>query len=151
MVSGSLLCRPAGTLAIHHQSILHRRGKVSVAQPRHMMKHNYFRTRAPTRDWIVQPEFDRQSAYYGGHDIARFVGKFTSDLPSLSIRGSVSPLLVISRSFVTDCLCHSTQSVLALGPRRCLSHHWGARLASVNREPDRALLGISGAWHAGRA
>lgn len=54
-VDGSLMCSgPAGTLAIHHQSILHRRAKVSVAQPRHMMKHNYWRTCAPTRDWIVQ-------------------------------------------------------------------------------------------------
>ena len=24
-------------------------------------------------DWVVQPEFDLQTAYYGGHDVARFV------------------------------------------------------------------------------
>ena len=62
-----------GTLAIHHQSILHRRAAVSVAQPRHMLKHNYFRTQPPQRDWLIEPEFDLQTAYYGGHSIARFV------------------------------------------------------------------------------
>ena len=85
----------AGTLAIHHQSILHRRAAITVSQPRHMLKctlplacpsrscgcsesarapaDNYWRTSAPRRDWVVQPDFDLQTAYYGGHDIARFV------------------------------------------------------------------------------
>ena len=37
--SDAVLCAgPAGTLAIHHQSILHRRAVISVSQPRHMLK-----------------------------------------------------------------------------------------------------------------
>ena len=38
-----------------------------------MLKYNYFRTWPPTRDWLVEPGFDLQTAFYGGHNIARFV------------------------------------------------------------------------------
>eukprot|EP01052_Picozoa_sp_SAG31_P070999 SAG31_NODE_29892_length_388_cov_1.065744_1_plen_43_part_01 len=40
-----------------------------------MLKHNYFRTQPPARDWLIEPEFDLQTAYYGGHNIARFVAQ----------------------------------------------------------------------------
>ena len=38
-----------------------------------MLKYNYWRTVPPQRDWITEPEFDFQRAYYGGHDQARYV------------------------------------------------------------------------------
>ena len=64
---------PAGTIGIHHQSILHRRGLSTAAGTRHMLKYSYWRTTPPQRDWITEPEFDLQGAYYGGHDQARYV------------------------------------------------------------------------------
>ncbi len=64
---------PAGTIGIHHQSILHRRGLSTAKGRRHMLKYNYWRTSPPQRDWIVEPDFDLQNAYYGGHNQARYV------------------------------------------------------------------------------
>ena len=64
---------PAGTIGIHHQSILHRRGLSTGKGRRHMLKYNYWRTTPPQRDWITEPEFDLQGAYYGGHNQARYV------------------------------------------------------------------------------
>ncbi|RIK43919.1 MAG: hypothetical protein DCC55_03995 [Chloroflexi bacterium] len=64
---------PAGTIGIHHQSILHRRGLSTAKGTRHMLKYNYWRTVDPARDWIIEPDFDFQSAYYGGHNQARYV------------------------------------------------------------------------------
>ena len=64
---------PAGTIGIHHQSILHRRGVSTATGIRHMLKYNYWRTVAPQRDWIIEPDFDFQTAYYGGHNQARYI------------------------------------------------------------------------------
>jgi hypothetical protein len=64
---------PAGTIGIHHQSILHRRGVSTATGIRHMIKYNYWRTVAPQRDWIIEPDFDFQTAYYGGHNQARYI------------------------------------------------------------------------------
>ncbi len=61
---------PAGTLGIHHQSILHRRGLSTATGLRHMLKYNYWRTQDPQRDWIREEDFDTESAYYGGHGSA---------------------------------------------------------------------------------
>jgi len=70
---GGVFCDgPAGTIGIHHQSIMHRRGKSTAAGLRRMLKYNYWRTAAPQRDWIVEEDFDGQSAYYGGHGTARY-------------------------------------------------------------------------------
>ncbi len=70
---GGVLCDgPAGTLGIHHQSILHRRGESTAAGMRHMMKYNYWRTVPPARDWIAEPDFDLRTADYGGHNLARY-------------------------------------------------------------------------------
>ena len=70
---GGVLCEgPAGTLGIHHQSILHRRGESTAAGTRHMLKYNYWRTAPPARDWIVESDFDLHTAYYGGHTLARY-------------------------------------------------------------------------------
>lgn len=70
---GGVLCAgPAGTIGIHHQSILHRRGASTVSGTRHMLKYIYWRTSPPVRDWIHQEGFDRSRAYYGGHNEARY-------------------------------------------------------------------------------
>ena len=71
--AGILAAGPGGTIGIHHQSILHRRGLSTAKGPRHMLKYNYWRTVDPTRDWITEPNFDFQTAYYGGHNQARYV------------------------------------------------------------------------------
>ncbi|MEM7131613.1 MAG: phytanoyl-CoA dioxygenase family protein [Chloroflexota bacterium] len=64
---------PAGTIGIHHQSILHRRGLSTATGTRHMLKYNYWRSVDPQRDWNTEPDFDFQTAYYGGHNQARYV------------------------------------------------------------------------------
>ena len=63
---------PAGTIGIHHQSILHRRGASTATGIRRMLKYNYWRTAPPARDWIIEEDFDFQTAYYGGHATARY-------------------------------------------------------------------------------
>jgi hypothetical protein len=70
---GLLMAAPAGSFVIHSQSILHRRGESTATGLRHMLKYNYWRSAPPVRDWIVEPDFDFRTAYYGGHDVARFV------------------------------------------------------------------------------
>ena len=64
---------PAGSLAIHAQNILHRRGESTAEGVRHMLKYSYWRTFPPNRDWIIEPDFDLQTAYYGGHGVARYI------------------------------------------------------------------------------
>ncbi len=71
---GEFAAGPAGTLGIHHQSILHRRGASTATGIRHMLKYNYWRTAPPERDWIIEKDFDFQTAYYGGHNEAIYVG-----------------------------------------------------------------------------
>ena len=61
---------PAGTLGIHHQSILHRRGLSTATGLRHMLKYIYWRTQDPQRDWIKEEDFDTETADYGGHGCA---------------------------------------------------------------------------------
>ncbi len=70
--SGLLAAGPAGTLGIHHQSILHRRGASTATGMRHMLKYNYWRQTPPVQDWIEEPDFDPATAFYGGHNTARF-------------------------------------------------------------------------------
>jgi hypothetical protein len=70
---GGVFCEgPAGTIGIHHQSILHRRGASTATGIRRMLKYNYWRTAPPARDWIIEEDFDFQTAYYGGHATARY-------------------------------------------------------------------------------
>ncbi len=64
---------PAGTIGIHHQSILHRRGPSAASGSRRMLKYNYWRTSAPRRDWRGADGFDPRTADYGGHFVARYV------------------------------------------------------------------------------
>ena len=61
---------PAGTIGIHHQSILHRRGRSTATGIRRMLKYNYWRTVDPVRDWIIEDDFDARTAYFGGHNTA---------------------------------------------------------------------------------
>ena len=70
--AGVLSAGPAGTLGIHHQSILHRRGASTASGLRHMLKYNYWRSAVPQRDWLRESDFDFQTAYYGGHNEARY-------------------------------------------------------------------------------
>ena len=70
---GLFAAGPAGTIGIHHQSILHRRGKSTATGLRHMLKYNYWRTTPPRKDWIAEANFDPATAYYGGHEVARYV------------------------------------------------------------------------------
>ena len=48
---GVLSDGPAGTIGIHHQSILHRRAPSVASGSRRMLKYNYWRTSPPRRDW----------------------------------------------------------------------------------------------------
>ena len=64
---------PAGTIVVHHKSVLHRRAEVTESRRRHMLKWHFWRTSPPTRDWIPQPGFDLQTAFYGPREVNRFV------------------------------------------------------------------------------
>ncbi|MGY8827265.1 MAG: phytanoyl-CoA dioxygenase family protein [Candidatus Latescibacterota bacterium] len=70
--SGVFANGPAGTLGIHHQSILHRRGASTASGTRHMLKYNYWRTTSPQRDWIRESDFDLRTTQYGSHEQARY-------------------------------------------------------------------------------
>ena len=70
--SGVLCSGPAGTIGLHHQSILHRRGMSTQTGLRHMLKYSYWRTEPPKRDWIMEQDFDFRDADYGGHRSARY-------------------------------------------------------------------------------
>ena len=71
--SGVVTAAPAGSFVIHSQSILHRRSESTAKGLRHMLKYSYWRTAPPERDWIVESDFDFHTAYYGGHNVARYV------------------------------------------------------------------------------
>ena len=64
---------PAGSIIITVYSIWHRRSDSTASGIRNMLKYNYWRTVPPERDWIIEPDFDFQTAYYGGHGIARYI------------------------------------------------------------------------------
>ncbi len=64
---------PAGSIIIHHQSVMHRKGASTAKALRRMLKHNYWRTVPPERDWIIEPDFDFQTADYWGHGIAKYI------------------------------------------------------------------------------
>ncbi len=70
---GLPLAGPAGTIGIHMQSIIHRKGPSTATGVRRMLKYSYWRTVPPQRDWIVEPDFEFETAAYGGHRVARYV------------------------------------------------------------------------------
>lgn len=49
---------PAGSIIITHYAIWHRRSASSVKSTRENLKYNYWRTTTPTRDWVIDPNFD---------------------------------------------------------------------------------------------
>ena len=74
---------PAGTIFLTVYSIWHRRGRATAEATgtrssfRNLLKYNYWRTRPPARDWIVDPEFDVSTAIFnppGGPLYEQFQG-----------------------------------------------------------------------------
>ena len=63
---------PAGTIGIHHQSILHRKGPSTATGVRRMLKYSYWRTTPPSRDWVRERSFDLARADFGGHQVANY-------------------------------------------------------------------------------
>ncbi len=55
----------AGSIFITVYSIWHRRSVSTADGMRHMLKYNYWRTVPPDQDWIIEPDFDFDSADYG--------------------------------------------------------------------------------------
>ena len=53
-----LTAAPAGSIFITVYSIWHRRSKSTATGWRNMLKYIYWRTTAPKRDWIVEPDFE---------------------------------------------------------------------------------------------
>jgi hypothetical protein len=58
---------PAGSIILTVYSIWHRRSASTVPTLRNLLKYNYWRTTAPRRDWLPDPEFDPQTADYALH------------------------------------------------------------------------------------
>ena len=56
---------PAGSIFLTIYSIWHRRSASTAPGLRNLLKYNYWRTAAPQRDWIVEPDFDVRTASYG--------------------------------------------------------------------------------------
>ena len=63
---------PAGSIFITSYPVVHRKSESTASGLRHLLKYNYWRTVPPERDWIVEPEFDFQTASYSGHHPARY-------------------------------------------------------------------------------
>lgn len=57
---------PAGTIFLTVYSIWHRKGPSTASCIRNMFKYNYWRSRPPRRDWIVDPDFDLSWPNTGG-------------------------------------------------------------------------------------
>ena len=55
---------PAGSIVITHYGIWHRRSESTTVSLRNNLKYNYWRRSAPTRDWLIDPEFDVATADY---------------------------------------------------------------------------------------
>jgi len=67
---------PAGSIFITIYQIWHRRSASTVAGLRNLLKYNYFRTTAPQRDWIREPNFDFATADYALHGAPTFRQQF---------------------------------------------------------------------------
>jgi hypothetical protein len=55
---------PAGSIFITQYNIWHRRSAATASGVRNLLKYNYWRTVPPTRDWILDPDFDLETADY---------------------------------------------------------------------------------------
>ena len=49
---------PAGSIFLTVYSIWHRKPRSTATGVRNLIKYNYWRTAAPRRDWIIDPDFD---------------------------------------------------------------------------------------------
>ncbi len=56
---------PAGSIFISAYSVWHRRTQSTASGIRNLLKYNYWRTSAPQRDWVREPDFDPATAVYG--------------------------------------------------------------------------------------
>ena len=63
---------PAGSIFLTAYHVWHRRGPSTAAALRNMLKYFYWRTTPPVKDWIDEPGLDPATAFYGGHNTARF-------------------------------------------------------------------------------
>ena len=61
---------PAGSIFITAYPIFHRRSPATGRGLRHFLKFSYWRTVPPQRDWIVEADFDFQTARYAGHTVS---------------------------------------------------------------------------------
>ena len=60
-----------GRSFISAYSVWHRRTRSTASGIRNLLKYNYWRTTAPERDWVHEPDFDPATAVYGpGPDAA---------------------------------------------------------------------------------
>ncbi len=55
---GMRTAAPAGSIFITHYSIWHRATTASASGIRNLLKYQYWRTAAPQRDWVVDPDLD---------------------------------------------------------------------------------------------
>ncbi len=55
---------PAGSIFLTVYSIWHRRSASTASGIRNLLKYSYWRTAPPTRDWIIEPDFDFALADY---------------------------------------------------------------------------------------
>lgn len=89
LFEGTPTTAPAGTVFIAHYAMLHRRAPSMDAGPlgcRNLLKYQYWRTTAPTRDWLIEPEFDHHTANYQTIDGVPYHGR--SYIGTQSIVGS---------------------------------------------------------------
>lgn len=61
---------PAGSIFITCYQIWHRRGTATNKRLRNMLKYFYWRTTEPTRDWMIDPDFDFATADYDSGSFA---------------------------------------------------------------------------------
>lgn len=54
----------AGSIFLTVYSIWHRRSVSTAQGVRNLLKYNYWRTSAPARDWVIEPDFDFAQADY---------------------------------------------------------------------------------------
>ena len=67
---------PAGSIFLTVYNIWHRRSASTGHGVRNNLKHNYWRTVPPARDWIIEPDFDVAAADYS------FGGFLSTEVPT---------------------------------------------------------------------
>jgi len=59
-----LASAPAGSIFITYYGMWHRRSESNIPSLRNNLKYNYWRWIEPTRDWIVNPDFNVSTASF---------------------------------------------------------------------------------------